>query len=98
VDEAQLLLDTAPRDPDARYRAPESELEKALADIWSQALGRPRVGRDDSFFGLGGNSLRAARLLALTHQKLGVRVTTHALYEAPTVAGMATAIEHERAC
>ncbi|WP_331765213.1 SDR family NAD(P)-dependent oxidoreductase (plasmid) [Streptomyces sp. NBC_01384] len=97
VDTAQLLLGAAPGKPRRRYSPPETELESRLAHVWSEALGRPRVGRDDSFFELGGNSLRAARLLALTAQKLGVRGTTQELYENPTVAGMAATIEQHQA-
>ncbi|MER5931171.1 SDR family NAD(P)-dependent oxidoreductase [Streptomyces sp. NPDC002054] len=93
VDTAQLLHDVAPDKPSRKYTEPATELERNLALIWSDALGRPEVGRDDSFFELGGNSLRATRLLALVDNKLGFRVSTQELYELPTVAGMAATIE-----
>lgn len=96
VDTAQLLRDTAPRRPGRRYSPPETELENRLAHVWAEALGRAQVGRDESFFELGGNSLRATRLLALTDRKLGVRVSTQELYENPTVAGMAVTIGRHR--
>ncbi|MFI2782762.1 SDR family NAD(P)-dependent oxidoreductase [Streptomyces sp. ALB3] len=96
VDGAQLLLATAPGRPAKEFSPPRTEVENRLALIWSDALGRPRVGRDDSFFELGGNSLRATRLLALAEQKLGVRVTTQELYEQPTVEGMAAVVERRR--
>ncbi|TPQ22178.1 SDR family NAD(P)-dependent oxidoreductase [Streptomyces sporangiiformans] len=97
VDAAQLLLDSAADRPARRFTPPQTELESALALIWSDALARPEIGRDESFFELGGNSLRATRLLALTDQKLGVRVTTQELYERPTVEGMAAVIEQHKA-
>lgn len=97
VDTAQLLLDSAVGRPARRFAPPRTELESSLALIWSDALSRPEVGRDESFFELGGNSLRATRLLALTDQKLGVRVSTQELYEKPTVEGMAAVIEQHRA-
>lgn len=97
VDGAQLLLDSAVDRPARRFAAPQTELETRIALIWAEALRRPEVGRDESFFELGGNSLRATRLLALTDQKLGVRVTTQELYEEPTVAGMAVVIEQHKA-
>ncbi|MFE9096516.1 SDR family NAD(P)-dependent oxidoreductase [Streptomyces sp. NPDC007264] len=97
VDTTQLLLDAAPR-PSGRttpYEAPTGELERQIAEIWAEVLGRPTVGRGDSFFDLGGNSLRATRLLARIGDELTVRLTTHELYENPTVAGMAAAISTE---
>jgi acyl-CoA synthetase (AMP-forming)/AMP-acid ligase II/NADP-dependent 3-hydroxy acid dehydrogenase YdfG len=92
VDTAQVLHDAAPGRPRRRFTAPATDLERQIALIWSDALGRPEIGRDDSFFELGGNSLRAARLLALVDRTLAVRLTTQLLYENPTVAGMAAAI------
>jgi acyl-CoA synthetase (AMP-forming)/AMP-acid ligase II/NADP-dependent 3-hydroxy acid dehydrogenase YdfG len=92
-DESRLLLDAAPRrGPRRRYTAPATELERQIAVIWSDVLNRPGIGRDDSFFDLGGNSLRAAHLLARFDSVLAVRLTTHVLYENPTVAGLAAVI------
>lgn len=92
VDTTQLLLDMAPRRSalgKRKYTAPEGELEQRIAAIWSDVLGQKTVGRDDSFFDLGGNSLRATRLLARLAQELAIRLSTHELYENPTVGGMA---------
>ncbi|MEV5407902.1 SDR family NAD(P)-dependent oxidoreductase [Thermopolyspora sp. NPDC052614] len=90
VDATRLLLDA---ERAGRTTAePVTELERRIAGIWSEALNRPVVGRDDSFFDLGGDSLRAARLLALVDRRLSVRLTSRELYTAPTVAGMAAAI------
>ncbi|HEU5471986.1 MAG TPA: SDR family NAD(P)-dependent oxidoreductase [Actinophytocola sp.] len=72
---------------------PATDLERRLARIWSDALNRPEVGREDSFFELGGNSLRAARLLALVNSRLATRVSTAELYANPTVAALAASIE-----
>lgn len=91
VDPAQLLLDDVSRASGAGA-APATELERDIARIWSEALGRPVTGRDESFFDLGGNSLRATRLLALVDRRLAVRITSQQLYTTPTVAGMAVAI------
>lgn len=45
-------------------RAPHTDLERRLARIWAEVLGRERVGVDDDFLDLGGTSLQAARILA----------------------------------
>lgn len=96
VDTAQLLFDAAPGRTRREFTAPATDLERQIARIWSDALDRPTIGRDDSFFDLGGNSLRATRLLALVDGRLVVRVTTQELYENPTVAGMAATVERRR--
>ncbi|WP_172381341.1 SDR family NAD(P)-dependent oxidoreductase [Streptomyces sp. MNP-20] len=96
VDAPRLLLDAAPRRAARAHTPPATALERRLARIWSDALDRPRVGRDDSFFELGGDSLRAARLLGLVDDRIAVRMTTQEFYEDPTVAGMAAAVERLR--
>ncbi|GGV05930.1 SDR family NAD(P)-dependent oxidoreductase [Streptomyces spectabilis] len=89
VDVAQLLADTAADRPKRTFTAPANELERQIAGLWSDALNQPEIGRDDSFFDLGGNSIRATRLLALVDETFAVRVPTQELYERPTVEAMA---------
>jgi acyl carrier protein len=96
VDTARLLRDTAPDRPKRIFTAPADDLERQIALIWSDTLNRPEIGREDSFFELGGNSLRATRLLALIDNELSIRITTQQLYQNPTVAGMAATIERAR--
>ncbi|WP_156750247.1 non-ribosomal peptide synthetase, partial [Mycobacterium sp. E2479] len=47
-----------------RYRAPDSAVEELLADIYADVLGLPRVGVDDSFFELGGDSIASMQVVA----------------------------------
>lgn len=96
VDEVQLLFDTVPERSRPQINPPATDLEHELAEVWSRALQRPIVGRDESFFELGGNSLLATRLLASIEVRLAVRVPVYELYESPTVAGMAAAVERHR--
>ncbi|HQH74414.1 MAG TPA: phosphopantetheine-binding protein, partial [bacterium] len=49
---------------------PETDIEKTIADVWKEALDTDRVGLDDNFFDLGGNSLRIIQV----HMKLRDRV------------------------
>lgn len=93
ADTARLLLDTAADRSRRRHTPPATDLEWRIAALWADALERPETGRDDSFFDLGGNSVRATRLLALIDDGLGVRLTTQELYENPTVAQVAAIVE-----
>ena len=74
------------------YRAPASAIEEILADIYARVLGLERVGVDDSFFDLGGDSLSAMRVIAAINTGLDAGVAVHALFEAPTVARLASRI------
>ncbi|MGB3442383.1 MAG: SDR family NAD(P)-dependent oxidoreductase [Actinophytocola sp.] len=76
---------------------PRTELEKAVAQVWREALGVETIGVDDDFFGLGGNSLVAVQLIAALRKAVGVRLPMRILFETPTVAGLATRIEEIRA-
>ena len=68
---------------------PRTELEGTLAAIWAELLGLEKVGRDDSFFDLGGHSLLLARLQGVLRDRLGREVPLLALFEHPTVATLA---------
>ncbi|WP_156675217.1 non-ribosomal peptide synthetase, partial [Mycobacterium sp. E2989] len=68
-----------------RYRPPASAVEEILAGIYAQVLGLERVGVDDSFFDLGGDSLAAMRLIAAVNTGLNTHLGVRSLFEAPTV-------------
>ncbi|BBZ44467.1 hypothetical protein MPRM_17480 [Mycobacterium parmense] len=74
------------------YRAPGSLTEEILAGIYAQVLGVERVGVDDSFFDLGGDSLSAMRLVAAVNAGLDAGLSVRTLFEAPTVARLAPRI------
>jgi acyl carrier protein len=78
----------------ARGGAPQNEIERGLASIWSDLLGIDGVGRDENFFDLGGHSLLAVRLLSRIRQQFGVDLSLDVVYGGPlTVAELARAIE-----
>src|ERR1700741_2931721 len=77
------------------YRAPGSAVEEILAGIYAQVLGVERVGVDESFFDLGGDSLSAMRLIAAVNTSLDADLSVRAVFEAPTVARLAPRIGGE---
>ncbi|MER7405968.1 amino acid adenylation domain-containing protein [Streptomyces sp. NPDC000070] len=77
-----------------RSEAPEGDeasrrLEQRLAGIWCAVLGRDRVGRDDNFFGLGGNSLLLVGAQAAINKELGCELGVVDLFAHPTVRALA---------
>ncbi|WP_415047037.1 amino acid adenylation domain-containing protein [Gordonia sp. (in: high G+C Gram-positive bacteria)] len=75
------------------YVAPDSENEAAVAAVFADVLGVERVSVEDSFFGIGGNSLAATRVAARTAEALGVMVTVREVFEAPTVRELVRSVE-----
>ncbi|MDC0749710.1 non-ribosomal peptide synthetase [Polyangium mundeleinium] len=67
----------------------EGELEQAIAAIWRQVLQTTRIGRDDNFFDLGGNSLLAMRVYAELREQLHIDLPAVALFQYPTVGALA---------
>src|SRR5262249_24500939 len=78
------------------YVAPRNATEEALAAIWCEVLRLDRVGIEDNFFELGGHSLVAARVVARVRDVFEVELALRALFDAPTVRGLAERIEEAR--
>ncbi|NRD66602.1 LLM class flavin-dependent oxidoreductase, partial [Corallococcus exiguus] len=79
--------------PPGRDDAPRGDIEERVAALWRDRLGLEFVGRHDDFLELGGNSLTAAQLLNQLRDAFGVNLPLAALFEAPTVAGIAGRLE-----
>lgn len=75
------------------YVAPQEGIEQGLAALWQDLLGLDRIGRHDNFFELGGDSLLGTRIMSGVLRLWGVELSPGLIFEAPTVAGLATRIE-----
>ena len=83
-------------DLESPYVAPRDIVEQTIADIWQELLGIDQVGIHDNFLNLGGHSLMALQVLARLRRAFQVEFSVRVLFETPTVAGLAEAIEHTR--
>ncbi|MEG5176323.1 amino acid adenylation domain-containing protein, partial [Microcoleus sp. B3-D7] len=70
------------------YRAPRSRAEEVLAGVFAEVLGVARVGVDDDFFAVGGDSIRSIQVVSRA-RLLGVEVTPRQIFERRTVAELA---------
>ncbi|MDI2591093.1 amino acid adenylation domain-containing protein [Pseudomonas sp. 681] len=77
------------------YRAPQSDTEQCLAQIWREVLQVPQVGLDDHFFELGGHSLLAAQVIGRIKHQLGVVLPLRILFEKPLLGDLALELEQQ---
>jgi amino acid adenylation domain-containing protein len=76
-----------------RYVAPRTGTEELLAEIFAEVLRLDRVGVEESFFDLGGHSLLATRVESRVRERFGVDLPLRAIFETPTVSGLAPRVE-----
>ncbi|WP_420128651.1 beta-ketoacyl synthase N-terminal-like domain-containing protein [Longimicrobium sp.] len=77
----------------SEYLEPTGEAEELLAGIFRELLGIREIGTADSFFELGGHSLLGLRVLARVRETFQVDLPLRAIFEAPTVAGLAGLVD-----
>jgi thioesterase domain-containing protein len=80
----------------ADYIAPRSELERELAELWAEILHVERVGLDDDFFSLGGDSILGAEVMARLGERTGRPPPLTTLMWAPTLGEFAELLEDGR--
>lgn len=72
--------------------APEGELERAMAAIWSEVLKLGHIGRDDNFFELGGHSLLVTQVVSRVRRRLDLQVPLRTLFEHSTLRAYAQVV------
>ncbi len=91
---AQLGLDKLETTSSSNeYAAPRTPTERTLADFWEQMLGIERIGVNDDFLALGGDSMLAALIIARIRDTTGAPISILAFFEHPTIAGLAGLID-----
>lgn len=96
VDRQRLLTPKLTQiDRNGDYVPPRDRLEFELTHLWENALGVDNIGARDDFFALGGHSLLAAYLFVQMEEKFGKSVPLTALFEQPTIEGIADLLRQE---
>jgi phthiocerol/phenolphthiocerol synthesis type-I polyketide synthase E len=75
------------------YLAPLDDTERAVAEIWSRALGIERIGTHDNFLELGGDSLIGLQVVHAVQARFDLGGRAFSLYEHPTVAAIARFVD-----
>ena len=76
------------------YEAPKNEIEKQLVAIWGEVLGLKKIGINNTFIDLGGDSLKAIRTISRIYQTFGFQISFQQLFPNATVQKLATQIYH----
>jgi acyl carrier protein len=79
----------------ADHQPPRTAAEETLAAIWREVLRIESVGAFDDFFAVGGHSLLATQVVARVRAAFGVELPLRTMFEAPSLAEMALAIEEQ---
>ncbi|MBD9725896.1 non-ribosomal peptide synthetase [Streptomyces caniscabiei] len=91
LDSAALPTPEIKAEPD--YIAPRTDVELLVAELFADLLGVERIGVEDDFFALGGNSLTAIRTIARIRSQLDVDIPVGGMFKFTTVAALAAEIE-----
>ncbi|MFK0169602.1 phosphopantetheine-binding protein [Streptomyces sp. NPDC090306] len=83
--------------PEPPFGVPTTPLARAVADAYREVLGIDGIEPDDDFFDLGGDSLTAARLAALLHDRLGHDLSPADVFDLPTISALTHELERRRA-
>ena len=85
--------ESQPGEKHGMWGAPRTAIQEILAELWCEVLGRSQINIYDNFFELGGHSLLATRLIAQVQAVLQVELPVQAVFDQPTIAGLAQQVE-----
>ncbi|MGH3786085.1 MAG: non-ribosomal peptide synthetase, partial [Pseudonocardiaceae bacterium] len=88
LDRQALPNPDAQPEPEFQYRAPSTAVERELARVWGEVLGVERVGVEDNFFSLGGDSILSIQIISRARQA-GLMLMPRDLFAYPTVRSLA---------
>ncbi|RNG18647.1 non-ribosomal peptide synthase/polyketide synthase [Streptomyces botrytidirepellens] len=91
VDRRALPAPPAQPEAETAYVAPRTEAETVLARVWSEVLGTPRIGVEDNFFALGGDSILSIQIVSRARQA-GLRITSKDIFRHQTIAELAVTL------
>jgi len=80
----------------ATYVAPKDDFERKIAEIWKEALKLDRVGLNDNFFDLGGNSLNVIQVSGKLKEVTGHEIAIVTLFTYPTIGSLANNLKNEK--
>ena len=75
--------------PEETFAAPQTPVEKELANIWREVLGLEQVGIHDNFFDLGGHSLLVIQVCSKLQTILSRDISTMEMFNYPTISSLA---------
>ncbi len=96
VDRKALPVPDVASSVSTEYVAPETETQKALAEIWKEVLGIEKVGMHDNFFDLGGHSLLAIKIVSRVRQAFGMEISVSILFESSTIYQLAEVLVEQQ--
>jgi amino acid adenylation domain-containing protein len=68
-----------------KYVVPRNEKEEKMTAIWKEIIGLERIGINDNFFDIGGNSLKTIRLEASIYKEFGIEVPLERIFNTPRI-------------
>jgi amino acid adenylation domain-containing protein/non-ribosomal peptide synthase protein (TIGR01720 family) len=92
VDRQTLPAPSSRQSEGTAFVAPRTPVEQTLADIWADVLGVERVGVDDDFFELGGDSILSIQVVFRT-RRAGLHISSNDVFRHRSVALLATVVE-----
>ncbi len=93
IDRKALPPPEPPPETGAEEDPPRTAIEEAVAAVWAETLGLPRIGRHENFFQRGGHSIAAVQVICNIRQTCNVDLPLQTLFQAPTVAAFAAKLE-----